>query len=647
MGLAGHSDADVLTHAIMDALLGAAGLGDIGRHFPDTNPAYKGISSLCLLKEVGKLLARENWQVANIDATIICQAPKLAPYRDNMQQNMAKTLQLPPQAINIKFTTEEGLGFTGAGQGIAAQAVCLISILSQAKGVASNMKIQNTLTGKKEVLTPITPGQIKMYTCGQTVYNDIHIGNARFYVAFDAIRRYLEYKGYEVKYVQNFTDIEDKIIQRATEEGCATHDLADKYIARTMEDLDSLNVMHATIHPKATNEIPEIITMIQRLIQGGHAYHINGSVYFNTVDAEGYGKLSRKNIEDLLSGARVEVDAEKQNPTDFILWKPAKEGEPYWESPWGRGRPGWHIECSAMALKYLGEEIDIHGGASDLIFPHHENEIAQSEAANGKNFARYWMHCGILTVNHKKMGKSQGNFQTLREVAQRFPYDVIRFYLVSGHYRAPMEFTDEVIKAAEQGLNRIKNCHRNLAHAEKTVKSAYDNATRYINPGGGGVSYDIDTLYRKDYETKLNVTIQKDAKQYVKAFETAMEDDFNAADAVTAIYELVTFANKQIPTITKDGAQHLREKLELLCGLLGIELEKSSHSVSDNSQGETTGHSQPATTLSDDEIEAQITARAAARAAKNFAESDRIRDELAAKGVIIEDTRGGQRWHRA
>ena len=490
------------------------------------------------------------------------------------------------------------------------------------------MKIHNTLTGKKETLTTLIPNQIKMYTCGQTVYNDIHIGNARFYVAYDAIRRYLEYKGYKVKYVQNFTDIEDKIIQRAAEECTTTCELAEKYIARTLEDLTALNVRHATIHPKATEEMPEIIAMIEKLIQSSHAYHINGSVYFNTADAEGYGKLSRKKIEDLISGARVEVDPEKQNPTDFILWKPAKPGEPYWESPWGNGRPGWHIECSAMALKYLGEEIDIHGGGGDLIFPHHENEIAQSEAANGKNFARYWMHSGLITVNHKKMSKSQGNFQTIREIAERFSYDVIRFYLVSGHYRAPMEFTDEVIKAAEQGLNRIKNCYRNLTHAEKTTSNGL-----------------------------VDETTKESADKYVKAFEDAMDDDFNAADAVTAIYELVTFANKQIPTITKEGAQYLREKLQLLCGLLGIEAEKTvpfSRTVSDNTSTNISAHSQfhaeaqvSEAALTDEEVETLISARAAARAAKNFAESDRIRDELAGKGIILEDTRGGVRWHRA
>jgi len=499
------------------------------------------------------------------------------------------------------------------------------------------MKIHNTLTRKKETLTPINPGKIKMYTCGQTVYNDIHMGNARFYVAYDAVRRYLEYKGYDVKYVQNFTDIEDKIIQRATEEGCTTHELAEKYIARTLEDLDALNVKHATVHPKATEEIPEIIAMIERLIRGGHAYHVNGSVYFDTANAEGYGKLSRKNIDDLIAGARIEVNEEKQNPTDFILWKPAKPGEPFWESPWGRGRPGWHIECSAMALKYLGEEIDIHGGGSDLIFPHHENEIAQSEAANGKNFAKCWMHSGMITVNHKKMSKSQGNFQTLREVAERFPYDVIRFFLVSAHYRMPMEFTDEVIKAAEQGLNRIKNCHRNLVHAEKTARDA------------------VITSEAKQPSEDDN--IRQGADQYVKDFEQAMDDDFNTADAVTAIYELVSFANKQILDITKGGAQYLLGKLELLCGLLGIEMGKTtflSRSLSEKIDAKVTMHTQTSDeaqlsddiNLTDEEVEVLVAARAAARAAKDFAESDRIRDELATKGIILEDTRGGVRWHR-
>ena len=470
------------------------------------------------------------------------------------------------------------------------------------------MKIYNTLTRKKENFEPITPGKIKMYTCGQTVYNHIHIGNARFYVAFDAIRRYLEYKGYEVTYVQNFTDIDDKLIQRAAEENTTVQSLAKKYIASTKEDLEKLNVKSATINPRATEEIVEIVAMIKQLVESAHAYEVNGSVYFDTTRAPNYGKLSKKNIEDLIAGARVEVSQEKRNPADFILWKPAKSGEPAWESPWGMGRPGWHIECSAMVRKYLGDEIDIHGGGSDLIFPHHENEIAQSEAANCCSYARYWMHSGMITSNHKKMSKSQGNFQTIRELSNKFSYDVIRFYLVSGHYRMPMEFTDEVLTAAQQGFNRVKNCHRNLAYAIK-------NATN-----------------RPMDENEINWLNKAD--RYFNDFQFAMDDDFNTSDAVTAIYELVTYINSNIEgqvNSTLAFVQGLLEKLEHLCNILGIILAQEA---SDPDAGDT-------------EIEALITARQTARANKDFAESDRIRDELTARGIVLEDTPQGPRWHRA
>jgi len=475
------------------------------------------------------------------------------------------------------------------------------------------MKIYNTLTRKKEPLTPITPGQIKMYTCGQTVYNDIHIGNARFYVAFDAIRRYLEYKGYKVNYVQNFTDIDDKLIQRAAEENTAVQALADKYIDRTLEDLTSLNVNHATINPRATQEITEIIAMISQLVTSGNAYEKNGSVYFNTTTAPDYGKLSRKNIEDLIAGARVEVSQEKQNPTDFILWKPAKPGEPAWESPWGNGRPGWHIECSAMVRKYLGEEIDIHGGGSDLIFPHHENEIAQSEAANSCNYARYWMHSGIITSNHKKMSKSLGNFQTLREVASRYPYDVLRFYLVSGHYRMPMEFTDEVLTSSQQGLERIKNCHRNLLHQLE----GQDESSAFTG----------EPIPSKELRDARN------------AFEAAMDDDFNTADAVTAIFELVKYINTQLATNQPTRLLwEYKEKLEWMCNLLGIALAPQPKQEKENS---------PDASDSDPEIKALVEARQAARAAKNFAESDRIRDKLTTMSILLEDTPQGPRWRKA
>jgi len=465
------------------------------------------------------------------------------------------------------------------------------------------MKIYNTLTRQKEELLTITPGCIKMYTCGQTVYNDIHLGNARFYVIFDAIRRYLQYRGYTVEFVQNFTDIDDKIIQRALEEGCTAAEIAEKYIKRTLADLAALNVLPATANPRATQEIDEIIAMIQQLIEKGHAYENAGTVYYNVTSFADYGKLSKKNIEDLEAGARVEVESGKINPMDFVLWKPAKDGEPFWASPWGNGRPGWHIECSAMVKKYLGDEIDIHGGAEDLIFPHHENEIAQSEAVTGKNFARYWMHCGILTTEHKKMSKSRGNFSTLNDITQSgIDHDVIRFYFLSGHYRMPMEFTAEVLAAAKQGLARIVNCHKNLTYA---LEQDSENETNDLT--------EIST--------------------YRHSFEAAMDDDFNTADAITAIFELVKHINTRMGGANKPSKKFFQTALETLTGLADI-------------LGINICHEDNAPSEEDVEIEALIAARQNARKNKDFAESDRIRDELLQRGIILEDTREGVRWHR-
>ena len=470
------------------------------------------------------------------------------------------------------------------------------------------MKIYNTLKRQKEALVPITPNQLKMYTCGQTVYNDIHIGNVRFYVVFDAVRRYLAHKGYDVQYVQNFTDIDDKIIQKAQEEGYATEEIAERYIARTLEDLQNLNVLPATKNPRVTEEIPEIIALITQLIENGHAYENNGTVYYEVTKFEGYGKLSRKNIKDLEAGARIEIEAGKRDPMDFVLWKPAKPGEPKWQSPWGEGRPGWHIECSAMVRKYLGDEIDIHGGGEDLIFPHHENEIAQSEAVTGKNFARCWMHCGMLTTDHKKMSKSRGNFFTLREVAEKHSYEVIRFYLLSGHYRMPMEFNDDVLKAAAQGLQRIKTCYSNLQHAISTTK----------------------ILRMTDDEENLF-----DSTNSSEKFKAAMDDDFNTADAITAIFEHVKVANTCIAEAENHSQwlfMELAHELKNLCDILGINIENSAD-AKDSDEAE--------------KIEALITARQEARAEKNFAEADRIRDEITSMGIILEDTPGGVRWKKA
>ena len=469
------------------------------------------------------------------------------------------------------------------------------------------MKIYNSLTRKKEPFEPITPGVVKMYTCGQTVYNDIHLGNARFYVVFDAIRRYLLHKGFDVRFVQNFTDIDDKIIQRARDEGCSSAEIAERFIERTLCDLEGLNVLPAVSNPKATESIEEIIEFIQELSEKGFAYENQGTVYYDVKKFPEYGKLSRKNPDDLEAGARVEVEAGKRNPMDFVLWKPAKPGEPKWTSPWGDGRPGWHIECSAMIRKFLGDSIDIHGGAEDLIFPHHENEIAQSEALTSAEFAKYWMHCGILTADHKKMSKSRGNFQTLRETSAEFPMDVLRFYFLSVHYRMPMEFGDVVLKGAGQGFRRIRACYANLSEA-------------------AGSAYEADL---SDEEIELT----KEAGRYSIKFNNAMDDDFNTADAIAAIFELVRFSNSLLAkpdTWSKGFLLRLKEAMLELCGVLGLSIEAEKKTGGDDS-----------------EVEALIEARQEARKAKNFAEADRIRNELTEMGIILEDTAGGVRWRRS
>ena len=499
------------------------------------------------------------------------------------------------------------------------------------------MKIYNTLTRSKEEFEPIALNKVKMYTCGQTTYNDIHMGNARFYVVFDAIRRYLEYRGYDVDFVQNFTDIDDKIIARAIEEDISTQEIAEKYIASTLADLDALNVKRATVNPRVTEEMPEIIAMIQQLIDSGHAYEKNGTVYYNVAAFPGYGKLSKKNIDELESGARVEVEEDKENPTDFVLWKPAKPDEPKWASPWGDGRPGWHIECSATVRKYLGDQIDIHGGGADLIFPHHENEIAQTEALTGKDFARYWTHCGILTVDHKKMSKSRGNFATLQEVAEKFPYDVIRFFFLSGHYRMPMEFTETVLNAAQQGLTRIKTCYNNITHSLDSAPPAPDalqkeSIEEYIDRVMPAL--DINS----DEANALSVTAEFELakRAYHENFIDAMDDDFNTADAITTIFELVRHINVFLARELKPYKEFLadaRDALTQYMDILGIDIEKLQGEAQDASFNE--------------KVEALIAARQAARKNKDFACSDRIRDELTAMGITLEDTREGVRWHRA
>ncbi len=469
------------------------------------------------------------------------------------------------------------------------------------------MKIYNTLNRRKEEFKPLTEGKISMYVCGPTVYNYIHIGNARPMIIFDTFRRYMESRGYEVNYVSNFTDVDDKIIKKANEEGVDASVISERYIEECKKDMEGLNVRTATVHPKATEEIGGMIDMINTLIDKGYAYKAqDGTVYYRTRSFKGYGKLSHKNIDYLRSGNRsllVTGEDQKEDPLDFVLWKPKKEGEISWESPWCDGRPGWHIECSVMSKKYLGDEIDIHAGGEDLIFPHHENEIAQSEAANGKPFARYWMHNAFLNIDNKKMSKSDGNFFTVREISEKYDLQVLRFFMLSAHYRSPLNFSADLMKAAESGYERIVNCVSNL-------------------------NYLIGQAKDEDF-TEGEEKLLQEAKAFEEKFNEAMDDDLNTADALSAIFELVKFVNSNAKEgsskVYLTGLKALVLKLTDICGLL---VEKKEE-------------------LLDSDIEALIAERQAARKDRNFARADEIRDELLAKGIVLEDTREGVKWHKA
>lgn len=464
------------------------------------------------------------------------------------------------------------------------------------------MKIFNTLNNRKEEFVPIEEGKVRMYVCGPTVYNFIHIGNARPMIVFDTVRRYFEYKGYEVNFVSNFTDVDDKIIAKANEENVDASVIAKRYTKAAIEDMNGMNVMPATTHPKATEEIDGMIEMIQTLIDKGYAYEKNGTVFYRTRSFKGYGKLSGKNIDDLEAGARIAVDDDKEDAMDFVLWKPMKPNEPYWESPWGKGRPGWHIECSVMSSKYLGKQIDIHAGGEDLIFPHHENEIAQSEAANGVEFSRYWMHNAFLNINNHKMSKSAGNFFTVKDIAEKYPLSVLRFFMLSAHYRSPLNFSADLMAAAKNGLDRILTAAERLHDLADAAEGSMTDAE------------------------KENFAA---SKEYVEKFEAAMEDDANTADAVSAVFELVKFINvNSSEQNSKEYLQALYQRLETLCDVLGIIIEKKEE-------------------ILDSDIEALIAERQAARKEKNFARADEIRDTLLEQGIILEDTREGVKWKRA
>ncbi len=469
------------------------------------------------------------------------------------------------------------------------------------------MKIYNTLTKQKEEFVPLVPGKVSMYVCGPTVYNLIHIGNARPMIVFDTVRRYMEHRGYEVNYVSNFTDVDDKIIKKAMEEGVTAEEISQRYIQECKKDMEGMNVRPATTHPLATQEIDGMIEMISTLIEKDYAYVAqDGTVYFRTRKFKEYGKLSHKNLDDLRGGNRsllVTGEDQKEDSLDFVLWKPKKDGEPYWESPWCNGRPGWHIECSVMAKKYLGDEIDIHAGGEDLIFPHHENEIAQSECCNGKIFARYWMHNGFLNIDNRKMSKSLGNFFTVREIGEKYDLQVLRFFMLSAHYRSPLNFSAELMEASKNGLDRIVNAVGNL-------KFIAENAA-------------VEELSAEEAKELASLA------EYEKKFDEAMDDDFNTADAVAAIFELVKYANTNVTeNSTKAFADGVKDKIVELSDILGLVVEKQEEML-------------------DKEIEALIEERQAARKAKNFARADEIRDLLLAKGIVLKDTREGVKWERA
>ena len=467
------------------------------------------------------------------------------------------------------------------------------------------MKIYNTLKKRKEEFKPIEPGQVTMYVCGPTVYNLIHIGNARPMIVFDTARRYMEHKGFRVNYVSNFTDVDDKIIKKAIEEGVDASVISERYIEECKKDMAGMNVQPATTHPKATEEIGGMIEMITTLIEKGFAYvAADGTVYYRTRQFKEYGKLSHKNLDDLQSGGRellVSGEDQKEDPLDFVLWKPKKDGEPYWESPWCQGRPGWHIECSVMSRKYLGESIDIHAGGEDLIFPHHENEIAQSEAANGKPFANYWMHNAFLNIDGSKMSKSAGNFFTVRDISEKYDLQVLRFFMLSAHYRSPLNFSAELMEAAGAGYQRIVNCVSNL---------------NFLLQSAAG-----------DEVTEAEQKILDEAAGYETRFDEAMDDDINTADAISVVFELVKYINSNASG-SKAYLEALKKQLVTLTDILGLIVEQTEE-------------------LLDEEIENLIAERQAARKEKNFARADEIRGLLADKGILLEDTREGVKWKRA
>lgn len=466
------------------------------------------------------------------------------------------------------------------------------------------MKIFNTMTRSKEEFKPLEEGKVKMYVCGPTVYNYIHVGNARPFIIFDTLRRYLEYRGYDVTFVQNFTDVDDKIIKRGHEEGIAPEEIAQKYIKEYFVDADGLGIKRASVHPQVTENIEQIIEFVKELEDKGYAYAVNGDVYFDTQKFEGYGKLSGIKQEELEAGSRIEVNNQKKHPMDFVLWKAKKEGEPGWTSPWGEGRPGWHIECSVMSRRYLGDTIDIHAGGQDLKFPHHENEIAQSEARSGKNFSNYWMHNEYININNEKMSKSKGNFFTVRDISKLYDLEVVRLFMLSTHYRNPINFSDEILNQSKAGLERLYNAKERV---EFIISKLNDNA-----------------------ENADELKLEEELNSFRQRFIEAMDDDLNTADALSIIFELARFMNSNVnENSTKEFANKVLDEFNELTGVLNIVNKKHEED------------------MLDEEIEALIQKRTDAKKNKDFKLADEIRNELLEKGIVLEDTRQGVKWRRA
>ncbi len=608
-GLLGHSDGDVVIHSIIDALLGSAGLGDIGEFFPDTDLKYKNIDSKKLLQEVVEIIKDKGFRVNNIDVIIHAESPKLKNYKLRMKETLSRIVEIEPDRVNIKAKTNEGLGVIGEGKAISATAVVKVI-----EGGERGRKIYNTLTRRKEEFIPVEDKNVGIYLCGPTVYKPSHIGHTVGPVIFDTVKRWLEYRGYKVKLVINITDVDDKIIQEAKRLGKDMKTLAEEVTADYLRAMERLNVSPPDVLPKATEHIKDIQEFIQKLIDKGFAYVLDGDVYFDVQKFSEYGKLSGQTLDKQFAHSReLKSSDKKHHPADFALWKKSPDDEPGWDSPWGRGRPGWHIECSVMSMKHIGQTIDIHGGGMDLIFPHHENEIAQSEALTGKQFVKYWMHNGLTRVDTKKMSKSEGNIRLISDLLEEFSGEVIRFFILSTHYRRPIDFSDEQIRKVARGMQTFYRLFSRVKQI--TGKDVYRD------------SFDVDA------------NLPEGMDKLADEFDSAMDDDFNTAEAIALLFKMSNLLNAFIEENKLSSSSDEKLKRSLIAGM-NIFLSKAhllglfEKPVEQTKQGQ----------LTDDLIALLIEIRADARKQKLFDFADKIRDRLSALGIKLKDTPQGTTW---